>query len=441
MRLQPVRFVGYKLGPFDKIELTWERESRYTLLVGENGMGKTTLTTAMAGCLAAWNESLFPASLFHRLGRDESAFAYLELEIDGKRGAVLRPATARSDTPPAFYQAALKRIPNGAALMKGAKSSDEALVSAHFAELRSTWTVPRGVRALAAAYGVHRDISQPRVREYAEHDLEPLKDLLNPFAPLSSSEIFQWIVNQHVNHALALADKKQAEARAYLAAIQRVEALLGEVLGMPLTFQVKRNPFRFEVAQNGTPLTVDQLSDGTRSFAGWILDYLMHASRVNWANPADSVQAPGLVLVDEIDTHLHPEWQRRVMDMVHRLLPETYVIATTHSPFVLGATDDAQLFRIFRDGKGALQVRASYDEFYGYPADLILEREFVPSLYPPEMERRLQRLADLAARRVAGALTPDEHAEHDRLMEELARVSPWLSSLLALSHSASAAHD
>lgn len=436
MRLQPVRFVGYQIGPFDHIELTWDRASRYTLLVGENGMGKTTLVTAMAGCLAAWNESLFPSNLFARLGRDEYAFAYLELEIDGKRGAVLRGATPYPETPANFYARSLKQLGGEAgSLLKAASGNNLTLISKQFETLQATWSVPRGVRALAAAYGVHRDISQPRVREYAEHDLEPLKDLLNPFASLSSSEIFQWIVNQHVNHALALADKKQAEARAYLAAIQRVETLLGEVLGMPLTFQVKRNPFRFEVAQNGTPLTVDQLSDGTRSFAGWVLDYLMHASRVNWANPADSVQAPGLVLVDEIDSHLHPEWQRRVMDMVHRLLPETYVIATTHSPFVLGATDDAQLFRIFRDGKGALQVRASYDEFYGYPADLILEREFVPSLYPPEMERRLQRLADLAARRVAGTLTPDEQAEHDTLMQELARVSPWLSSLLALSHS------
>ena len=153
------------------------------------------------------------------------------------------------------------------------------------------------------------------------------------------------------------------------------------------------------VGENGTPLSVDQLSDGTRSLLSWPLDYLMRASRVNWADPTDSATAPGLILVDEIDSHLHPEWQRRVMDVVSHLLPETYVIATTHSPFVLGATDEAQLFQIYRDEAGKLDVRSSFDELYGYPADVVLEKTFVPSLYAPEVEEKLQRLNELATSR------------------------------------------
>ncbi len=79
------------------------------------------------------------------------------------------------------------------------------------------------------------------------------------------------------------------------------------------------------------------------------------------------------------------------------LLPETYVIATTHSPFVLGATDEAQVFQIYRDEAGKLDVRSSFDELYGYPADVVLEKTFVPSLYAPEVEEKLQQLNELAA--------------------------------------------
>jgi predicted ATP-binding protein involved in virulence len=79
----------------------------------------------------------------------------------------------------------------------------------------------------------------------------------------------------------------------------------------------------------------------------WPLDYLMRTSRVNWAVPTDSVRVPGLILVDEIDAHLHPEWQRREMSMVNQLLPETYIIATTDSPFVVAAADDAYVFRLY----------------------------------------------------------------------------------------------
>ncbi|MGD9101266.1 MAG: AAA family ATPase [Anaerolineae bacterium] len=295
------------------------------------------------------------------------------------------------------------------------------------------WLTAQKVQALPAAYGVSRDLQQPEVREHQELDQDSLKDILNPFAPIPSSEIFQWVTNQHVNRALALAEGKQDEAQAYLAAIQRVEQLLNEGLEYPITFQVRRNPFRFRVEQNGMELSVEQLSDGTRSFLSWPLDYLMRASRVNWLRPADSAVAPGLILVDEIDAHLHPEWQRRVMAAVGKLLPETYIIATTHSPFVLGATEDAQIFRIRQDAQGHLSAQTGLGELYGYPADLVLEKAFVPSLYAPELERKLNRLSALAARLVAGDLSPPERQEHDTLLRELAQVNPWLNNLLALS--------
>jgi hypothetical protein len=76
------------------------------------------------------------------------------------------------------------------------------------------------------------------------------------------------------------------------------------------------------------------------------------------------------------------------MAAVAELLPETYIIATTHSPFVLGATDDAQVFQIRQDEQGRLFAQAGFDELYGYPADLILEKAFVPSLYAPARQCR-----------------------------------------------------
>ncbi len=111
------------------------------------------------------------------------------------------------------------------------------------------------------------------------------------------------------------------------------------------------------------------------------------------------------------------------MHNISHLLPETHVIATTHSPFVL-ASDDAQVFQIYRDESGKLDVKASYDELYGYPADLVLEKAFVPSLYPPEMEQKLQRLSDLASKKAAQTITANEQQEHDKLLQELAAVNP-----------------
>jgi predicted ATP-binding protein involved in virulence len=434
MKMTPVRFVAHKIGPFDHIELNWEKESRYTLIVAENGMGKTTLVTAMAACLAAGNETLFPFDLFARLAHDESSYAYFEVNINGERAAIQRwglldsatkvpPQPDDSITKPAlFFNIYRQKI-----------SEHQYRTSGTVSNSKLRWLDSSQISFLCGAYGVRRDIKSEKINRYNTINSHSLKNFLNPFASIPSSEILQWVTNQHVNYALALAEKEEAEANAYLLAIKRLEQLLSDVLDMPASFKVKRNPFRLDVQQNGTALTVEQLSDGTRSLMSWPLDYLMRASRVKWANPADSARAPGLILVDEIDAHLHPEWQRRVMSMVHQLLPETYIIATTHSPFVLGATDDAQVFRLYKDEHGRLEVESSFDQLYGYPADLILQRQFVPSLYPLETERKLERLNELARKVAANTISASEKKEHDTLLRELSKVNPWLNNLLALS--------
>jgi energy-coupling factor transporter ATP-binding protein EcfA2 len=433
MRLKPLKFIGHKIGPFEHIELNWNKESRYTLIVGENGMGKTTLVAAIAACLSFGDKNLFPHSHFERFAHSQESFAGIELDLGNETGWLLRWTLKE--------QTLLDRVVDRRELPKGLPNlglystimEHPGKWSPSLARIIQTWQSLENIGVLAAAYGVGRDIQQPKIRENRELDQNLLKDILNPFAPIQSGEIFQWIANQYIYHALAISENKPDEAQAYLAAIQRVEHLLSQGLEYPISFQVKRNPFRLEVQQNGAVLSVDQLSDGTRSFLSWPLDYLMRASRVNWANPTDSAVAPGLILVDEIDAHLHPEWQRRIMQVVSELLPETYIIATTHSPFVVGATDEAQIFQIYKGDDGQLTVRESFDELYGYPADLVLEKTFVPSLYAPEVERDLLRLSELAGKIAFGDASPTEKQEHDKLLKQLAEKNPWLNSLLALS--------
>lgn len=404
MKMMPVRFVGHKIGPFDHIELNWEKESRYTLIVAENGMGKTTLAVALAACLAAGNNKLFPAELFLRFAHDDSSYAYLEVDLNGKKSAIMHWATRTPKVEPDFDLHTLSKRVEDSPFAQVSRTERVIYGSSpvgnrppwmitlrDYHEMSQTWSNGQNVKALAAAYGVNRDLKHAKISGYQEIKAEPWQEILNPLANIQSHHIFQWIANQHVNSALAFYENQNEEADAYLLAIRRVEQFFESFLDIPITFKVKRNPFQIDLQQKGTALTVEQLSDGTRTLMSWPLDYLMRASRINWANPADSARAPGLILVDEIDAHLHPEWQRRVMSMVNQLLPETYIIATTHSPFVLGATDDAQVFRIYKDKNGRLQVESSFDELYGYPADLILQKQFVPSLYPIETERKLER--------------------------------------------------
>jgi energy-coupling factor transporter ATP-binding protein EcfA2 len=469
VRLKPVKFVGHKIGPFDHIELNWQQDSDYTLIVAENGLGKTTLVAAMAACLSLGDDTLFPDEHFERFAHYKTgdSFAYLEIDMEGEAGWIIHwgsgtfaysginPSDPYAGFPYLVYKLKDRRIHAPKSDLKqgtlqlpgsltlelkeaiyidnglGASVTMPVVCSQNLLPLMETQQDVQNTKVLIAAYGVSRDIQHAEIREHQDLDDQVLRDILNPFAPIQSREIFQWIFNQHTNRVYALAEGKEEEAQAYLAAVRRVENSLAE-LEQPISFQVKRNPLRLEVRRNGTILTLDQLSDGTRSLLSWPLDYLMRASRVSWANPADSATAPGLILVDEIDAHLHPEWQRRVMSVVSQLLPETYIIATTHSPFVVGSTDNAQVFRVYREDDGKLSVQSSFDELYGYPADLVLEKTFVKSLYAPELEKDLIRLSELAREVAAGTISPPQREEYDRLMQKLARVSPWLNNLLSV---------
>lgn len=425
MALQPVRFVGHKIGPFEQIELNWTAGSRHTLIIGENGMGKTTLTVALAACLASHLTK--PPTIsrlqqaFNRFAQDKTAYAFFKLSNTARTTGAL---CVHSDCDPNYKNEIWHHIN---------ERPEENMLHLW----QSLFVGPRsgGVTNLTATYGVGRDIPAVNISNYQELGQVSLNKVLDPFSPIPAEEIFQWIANQFYNRALAIADNQAVEAQNYKDAIERLQSFIANTLGYPIQFDLLRNPNRLVVRQNGAVLeNFQQLSDGLRHFLSWTLDYLVTASRLQWANETAATTTPGLVVVDEIDSHLHPEWQRRILPAISRLLPETHIIATTHSPFVVGSADDAQIFQIYKDAEtNQLKVRASYDEMYGLPADLVLRKAFLDSLYTPEIEGELQEFSDLADKLAGGLLDAKQQERHQELFEKLAKVNPWIENLLYLS--------
>jgi len=439
MRLQPVRFIGHKIGPFDHVELNWHEDSQSTIIVGENGTGKTTLVAVMAACLGLGNYNAYPFNIFERFAHSQESFAYFELLVNGQKAfSLVWPHKAKwEDTQKARdavnsdIQFTLIDEPSSP-WENADKLHDYGLLSDDMVKLYTSWKSEENIETMAAAYGSYRDMVHDEVTEQKEITGSPFKDILNPFTGTQKSNVPQWIANQHVYHAVANTKGATADAESYLSVIRRIEEFFTEGLNLPIKTDIALGPFRLKVAQNGSQISIDQLSDGTRSFLSWTLDYLSRAERINWKDRADKGRAPGLILVDEIDSHLHPEWQKRVMSASADLLPHTHIIATTHSPFVVGSADDTQLFHIVKNDEGKLEVESSYDELYGQPADIILKELFTDSLYTPEIERDLERLSELMGKLTFGEISSEERQEHDKLFNELSAVSPWLSNLLAM---------
>lgn len=93
------------------------------------------------------------------------------------------------------------------------------------------------------------------------------------------------------------------------------------------------------VNKGSLTISVDLLSDGEKCTLALIGDL---ARRIALANPNrdNPLDGEGIVLIDEIELHMHPSWQRRVLGVLKRVFPNIQFIVTTHSPQILGEVDD-----------------------------------------------------------------------------------------------------
>jgi hypothetical protein len=128
------------------------------------------------------------------------------------------------------------------------------------------------------------------------------------------------------------------------------------------------------IRMNREAVPASALSVGYRAFLGWTSDLLYHLVAAAQDDRPLRDQS-GVVLVDEIDLHLHPEWQQRVIPTVAKAFPNLQFIFTSHSPLVVGSLRQANVFVLERDERGVSQIRPSPSEVYGLSADQILTSE------------------------------------------------------------------
>jgi predicted ATP-binding protein involved in virulence len=104
------------------------------------------------------------------------------------------------------------------------------------------------------------------------------------------------------------------------------------------------------IEKNGIPLNVKQLSDGERGVLALALDL---ARRLSIANPGldnPVADGEGIILIDELDLHLHPKWQRTIVENLTKTFPKCQFIATTHSPQIIPSVDPESVL-VMKDGK------------------------------------------------------------------------------------------
>lgn len=156
------------------------------------------------------------------------------------------------------------------------------------------------------------------------------------------SEFFCWFrARQEYENSIKVEDDSYYDSQ-----LEAVRRAIVKVLGEEFEkVKMKIKPLDFVAIKKGTELSISQLSEGEKCTLALVGDI---ARRLAIANPSrlNPLEGTGVVLIDEVDLHLHPKWQLKIVPLLQEIFPNIQFVVTTHSPKVLGELDDR--FNIFR---------------------------------------------------------------------------------------------
>ena len=290
-----------------------------TVLFGVNGSGKSSVLDAISISLSPYLRAFVPTST--RLRRAS--------ELDVRYGAekAIVEATFRAFDETSQLVSRVEQMAVGESPQPAA------------AERPAGWVaLPRDLRPmpLVVQYPVSRAVLDIPVRIREKHDFVPHSALDGAMALGNKTfrHFFEWFRDREDLENESAVGRAGGYARdVQLEAVRR--ATTSALPGFS-NLRVRRNPLRMTVRKGPLELRIDQLSDGEKCFLALIGDL---ARRLAIANPwhEDPLTAAAIVLIDEIDLHMHPAWQREVVGILRRTFPGCQFIVTTHSPQVLAA--------------------------------------------------------------------------------------------------------
>lgn len=331
------------------------------MLLGENAVGKTSILQAIALALGGARNA-------KKLVRDHSAFLRAEVQ---NRWDQLSPVDAVVDTELRFQS------------------------EAHFV-LDATTQKIHGLSepaCLVLGYGPRRYFD-PSKSDRLNSDHGRVRTLFDPTAALPYAG--RWL-DQLDHHQF-----------------NEIAKMMRIVLSLSDEDEIVRDiDERICVSLGGSFIPLERLSEGYRSVFALVADVARELLR-EFRSLED---AEAVVLIDEIDTHLHPRWKMRIMPSLRRALPGVQFIVTTHDPLCLRGMDDGEVVVLQRDEMGRIVQLEGLPSIKGMRADQLLISDYfgLSSTVDPEAELGIARyVANIAD------LPPERVGEADRLVRQLA---------------------
>jgi predicted ATPase len=347
----------HNIGPFERLELSFTR--RWTVLLGDNGVGKSSVLRAIAAAVAG----------------DQAGEAGARLLRSGQSEGYIQLTTKTNDR----YRArlSLNSLKRPEIISEGASGLGGSLLVLAFPAVR---TMASG-RTKGPEF---RNLTQPPTPD----DVLPALEAMPDPRVLGFK---QWLTN------LDYAKTKSPELA------RRVDAVMGTLTGALGILLGGMQLNRIEVLEKDVfvhtedgRLSLDALSQGTISILGWVGVLVQRLAEVS-----EIANGRGLVLLDEIDAHMHPEWQQAIISRLVEAFPFVQFIVSTHSPFLAVGRRAEEIIRFRRDAltRKVIAERADQDTTDMTVADVLTSYLFgLQTAVGHDLQKDVLRLRDLSLR-------------------------------------------
>lgn len=364
------------LGAIRHVELPLD--PHFNVLAGVNGAGKSTILGAIATMLARYSSAV-------RTGRATGTFERDRIRR-GKRSArcVVTVVPDRlNDDENVTWSIGVSRpgrkvlgLTNSSQLSEFAATIGEAIES----------DSAKASLPIVVLYSVNRAVLDVPLRIRTKVPIGQYAALEDALLQGSRSfrNFFAWFRDREdVENELRAEGSRRRDPQ--LTAVRR--AVAGMMPGFE-NLRVRRQPLRMLITKGGQDLRIDELSDGEKCLLAMVGDL---ARRLAVANPGrrNALVGEGIVLIDELELHLHPAWQRNAVIQLKETFPNCQFIVTSHSAQVLSEVEPGATF-LLQNGR-AVQPNRSY----GLDSNLILQSLMGATARPEWAEEELDELYEL----------------------------------------------